>query len=424
VYRAPDEVFDPATIASFEGMPVTDDHPPEGVDIENVRRFQRGHAHNVRRGAGAESDLLLADLIITDPRLIDAILGGKREISCGYTYELCFEEGRCIQRKIRGNHIAVVDAGRAGHRVSIRDHRGAGGIPPASAKAPRAPLLPVFIKGGQLSNGLPHIDQRAVRDGCPPVPPSTERRETLMKKPICKLLARMAKDGDVESVAEIIEELITAENETPEETAEPVAVAVATAGPGETAAVEAAESPETKAPASDDDPLRLILEKLDQLIALLTPAVPAADEETAPLEEVAEIVREAVETAEAEKADELTPAEVEAIVAEVIEPEVSSVLPPDDNQEGDCNSPDRPCSADALRAALTAVRPTLAGLSVRERRKVCGDIAARLYGRTPAADAGVYAALASSRRRPAGSAGSAADLGRRIMEKRNPNYRK
>ena len=36
-----------------------------------------------------------------------------------------------------------------------------------------------------------------------------------MNKPICKLLARMAKDGDVESVAEIIEELMTAE--TPEE---------------------------------------------------------------------------------------------------------------------------------------------------------------------------------------------------------------
>ena len=124
VYRPETEVFSPETIASFEGMPVTDGHPPEGVDAGNIRAFQKGHAHNVRRGAGGESDLLLADLIITDPFLIGEILnGGKREISCGYTYDLCRENGRYIQRQIRGNHVAVVGAGRAGHRVCIKDHK-------------------------------------------------------------------------------------------------------------------------------------------------------------------------------------------------------------------------------------------------------------------------------------------------------------
>ena len=93
VYRPDSEVFSPETIASFEGMPVTNDHPPDGVDIGNIRALQKGHAHNVRRGSGEESDLLLADLIITDPVLIDLILDGKREISCGYTYELCEENG-------------------------------------------------------------------------------------------------------------------------------------------------------------------------------------------------------------------------------------------------------------------------------------------------------------------------------------------
>ena len=87
VLRPEGEVFAPATVASFEGMPVTDGHPPEGVDATNIRFLQKGHAHNVRRGSGPESDLLLADLIITDPALIAAILEeGRREISCGYTY--------------------------------------------------------------------------------------------------------------------------------------------------------------------------------------------------------------------------------------------------------------------------------------------------------------------------------------------------
>ena len=52
VQRPESEVFSPETIASFEGMPVTNDHPPDGVDIGNIRALQKGHAHNVRRGRG------------------------------------------------------------------------------------------------------------------------------------------------------------------------------------------------------------------------------------------------------------------------------------------------------------------------------------------------------------------------------------
>ena len=124
VYRPEEEVFSPECIASFEGMPVTDDHPedPEGVTVQTCASLQKGHAQNLRRVTGDESDLLIADLLITDPVLIRHILAGKREISCGYNYDLCHEHGQYIQRKIRGNHIAVVDAGRAGHRVSIKDH--------------------------------------------------------------------------------------------------------------------------------------------------------------------------------------------------------------------------------------------------------------------------------------------------------------
>ena len=125
VHRLPEEVFSPACIASFEGKPVTEDHPadPEGVTAENIHRLQKGHAQNIRRGEGPDSNLLLADLVITDPGVIRRVLAGKREISCGYTYPLTQENGRWIQREIRGNHIAVVDHGRAGPRVAIRDHR-------------------------------------------------------------------------------------------------------------------------------------------------------------------------------------------------------------------------------------------------------------------------------------------------------------
>ena len=51
VYRPEEEVFSPETIAAFEGMPVTNDHPPDGVDIENIRRLQIENADLIRASA-------------------------------------------------------------------------------------------------------------------------------------------------------------------------------------------------------------------------------------------------------------------------------------------------------------------------------------------------------------------------------------
>ena len=369
VSRTETEVFSPETIASFEGMPVTNDHPPDGVDIENIRRLQMGHAHNVRRGVGEESDLLLADLIITDPRLIDAILEeGKREISCGYTYELAEENGTYYQRKIRGNHIAVVDAGRAGHRVSIKDKK--------------------------------------------PV----ERSKPVMKKPLSKILARMAKDGNVEEVAEIIEELI---GETPETPAEEVAEAVAEVV-GETAEASepvVVEVPENHEITIDEESVAGIIQRLDQLIALLTPAS-AEDEEPDAAEEIAEAVEEVIEavTAAEEEAAPAAEEEVAEILESILEPAVSTTL---EEGEGDADPEDpenreRPCG-DALKSALLAVRPALEKMSPRQRKKAARDIAARMPRTSPNGKDSVYAA----RKKPPFDY---ADLGKRIMAKRNPNY--
>ena len=125
VIRLPEEVFSRETLASFEGKPITDNHPSEDVTAENSRYYLKGIARDVRRGAGQFNDCIVADLMVYDPVLIDEILNkSKREISCGYD---CFwEQGNgdtMIQRKIRGNHIAVVENGRAGHKVAVRDNK-------------------------------------------------------------------------------------------------------------------------------------------------------------------------------------------------------------------------------------------------------------------------------------------------------------
>lgn len=120
------EVFAPATMASFEGKPlVLGDHPPEGVTPENAKILTVGSMQNIRRGQGAESDLLIADLLVTSADAIDAVMTGRmREVSCGY---MCDVEqagpGRAAQRRITGNHLAIVADGRAGSRVAIKDQK-------------------------------------------------------------------------------------------------------------------------------------------------------------------------------------------------------------------------------------------------------------------------------------------------------------
>ena len=400
VIRPEEEVFSKETIASFEGMPVTNDHPPDGVDIGNIKALQKGHAHNVRRGSGEERDLLLADLIITDPVLIGLIMDGKREISCGYTYELCEENGKYIQRRIRGNHVAVVDAGRAGPRVCIKDQR-------------------------------------------------PERRKRTMKKSLSKILARMAKDGDIETVAEIIEEMIESESpETPEEAigeavAETIVPAAAEIAEETEAAPEEATMNRTRtageessasrtARVHDETTLADIVSRLDRIIELLTPG-PASDED--PVEEIAEAVEEAIEAATAEEepaADEETgeiidPEEVAEIVEEILEPvpaeALSEVLDPVEDECGE-EEEESLTTGDALRVALKAVKPVLAKMPRRQRMRVSKDIAARLQRQNSrrGADAGIYAAIAGSRRKAPRK--NPADLGKRIMASRNINCRK
>lgn len=122
VYREPEEVFDQKTIASFNGKAFTDTHPSVDVTSDNWDQFSKGMVQDVRRGKGNESDLLIADIIVSDPVTINQIeSGAKREVSAGYECEYVEKNGKIYQTNIRGNHVALVQCGRAGHQVRIKD---------------------------------------------------------------------------------------------------------------------------------------------------------------------------------------------------------------------------------------------------------------------------------------------------------------
>lgn len=124
IHRDAEDVFTPETLASFEGKPVTLQHPQDFVTPENWRELAVGTVQNVRRGDGLDADKLLADLLITDATAIAAVKGKTlREVSCGYDAEYVqLAPGIGKQKNIIGNHVALVPAGRCGAECAIHDH--------------------------------------------------------------------------------------------------------------------------------------------------------------------------------------------------------------------------------------------------------------------------------------------------------------
>ncbi len=186
LYRSMDEVFSPATLASFEGKSVTDDHPPDAqfVDPTNIEEFEYGHVQNVRKG---ETPLdtgdwpMLADLIIKRQPLIDKVKKGQRELSCGYDYALTRVADRVCQSSIRGNHVAVVLRGRAGAEARIKD----------SAPPPQTVVAEERDSAGSGSTG-------SMRKETPKV-------TNILKHLLGLGLKAYAADADAEKVAEAVQ---------------------------------------------------------------------------------------------------------------------------------------------------------------------------------------------------------------------------
>ena len=141
--RLPEEVFASATLESLKLKPVTLNHPTELVTPENADMLQVGSlgdnpscTNQEYNGNGEPTDWkkltdginVAVDMIITKKDAIDAVINGKQGLSMGYTCDIemaepgstwCGVEYDYIQRNIKYNHCAIVDAGRAGDNAKI-----------------------------------------------------------------------------------------------------------------------------------------------------------------------------------------------------------------------------------------------------------------------------------------------------------------
>ena len=370
VNRPEDEVFSDATIASFEGMPVTNDHPEDPVNAENVHLYQKGHVQNVHRGTGKESDMLIADLIIYDPNTIQDILDGKREISCGYDYNMDDSDGHYTQRQIRGNHVAIVDRGRAGHRVCIKD------------SAPN------------------------------------ERRKSKVSKRVTllsKMFASFAKDEDVtpEEVADAAEEIQAIAVEKPEDTA-PESV-----------------GDEEMAPAPDK--LDKIIEMLSRLLGEGKDEEPEVVEEEETTEEVDPLqkLEDDLTELEAMRSEGEEDAEPEEAMSNFVDPEEINAESEDEDPEEEVveemaeeETTDKK-ACDSLKMAIDALKPIIASLPEKQRKKA-SDAAAKSLRKSIGMDVSPkkndYTRLRSARK--AKDSNPEANLAQKIMERRNPNFKK
>jgi|GEM_PF-1325049 hypothetical protein len=126
-YRAPAEVFKRESMDSFKGKPIINNHQmgvTPKITADNVKGYQIGAiGENIRR----ENNLMWVSGTIHDKSGVEAVEGGRRGLSLAYDSDDIEEHGITEdgleydfrQTNIRGNHLAIVDRGRAGDVARI-----------------------------------------------------------------------------------------------------------------------------------------------------------------------------------------------------------------------------------------------------------------------------------------------------------------
>ncbi len=376
VQRPEAEVFDRAAVASFEGKPVCDEHPVEDVTPDNYGRYMKGVCRDVRRGDGDLSNCLVADLVIYDADLINKIEAGKREISCGYD---CLwnptSDSSYDQLEIRGNHVAVVDRGRAGHKVAIRDT--------ADDK-----------KGGtKMSKSL-----------------------------IGRILRALARDEsttpeDMEAAAKLAG---SSDAETRPQPA-PAPAPAAPAAPA-TPAPAAVPQPDNKPAAMDEATearFKKIEDALEAISSKLNPAPPAAE----PKKDALDALEEELQTKA--PAAEPAPAGDEDDVIEPPEDINAQDAAPEEDVEGEC-VPNAKEARDAAMALIKNLKPAVAAIPNEAQRKRAADSLAILIKGSMQQDAQYGELMQMRRRNAAKDSKPAVDdyaLGREIAKRYNPHYK-
>lgn len=137
VYRPEKEVFKKDAIASYAGVPVTIDHPKNGVSADTWKDLAVGEVgDDVLR----DGEFVRVPMMLRDAKAIKAVEDGKRELSMGYSAEITFADGvtpsgepfDAIMSDFKMNHVAIVGKARGGEELRIGDGADKWGAAPIS----------------------------------------------------------------------------------------------------------------------------------------------------------------------------------------------------------------------------------------------------------------------------------------------------
>lgn len=118
-YRGDAVVFAKDSLETLKLAPVTNGHPSVMVTAANAKQYVVGQVgESVRR----DGDHVVATIVVNDAATISEMERGKQETSCGYACDLDETPGvtpdgeryDARQTNVIYNHLAIVEAGRAG----------------------------------------------------------------------------------------------------------------------------------------------------------------------------------------------------------------------------------------------------------------------------------------------------------------------
>lgn len=133
VLRPEEELADPACVESFKLLPWIDEHVMLGPVAQEMSQSavpaeKKGVQGVVGENVYFKDGVLRGNIKAFSSTLATLIAAGKRELSAGYRCVYDMTAGTwngkpydAVQRKIRGNHLALVTEGRMGPDVAVMD---------------------------------------------------------------------------------------------------------------------------------------------------------------------------------------------------------------------------------------------------------------------------------------------------------------
>lgn len=211
LYRDPEELAKGA--GTFSNLPILNKHIPVTVDAPQK--------DNVVGSIGSDvvfdAPYLQASLCVWDAAAIAGVESEKQcELSCGYRYDPDMTPGTTsdgeaydgVMRNIRGNHLALVEVGRAGPDVVVADSS-------PFHKPKETPAMKMTKLGKALALSLQGLSPKIAQDSALPALVGEAEKKTFKKAAVLKGLLAMDSDIDAEKADEIIDAVLGVE-ESPE----------------------------------------------------------------------------------------------------------------------------------------------------------------------------------------------------------------